>query len=622
MTSELSRPGIEVEFAHSLFQSIPGETDILEVLDVHQDLPEASQPELILPVLKSFVNTVSQTCQEDEPSAFCGGIVADPMGLGKTLTMIALVAVEKHSSSLARALSLIIVPPPFHFCFLDAFGPNANTILRYVMQGGLTWHRYYGKDKLSVVDYTPVYDIVLSTYNTVSVDWGGGQKAASSVIFSIPWKRLILDEVCALEATVRWAVTGTPIQNRTGDLAALLKFVRMWKTVNIEEAINRLRKLSRGLILRRPKIVIELPPRIDLKFPIEFRPSERQLYEKVKHQTIANIEEAFQDGDRGGLASNSYITVMQRINALRMICDLGLNYDDRHELGTAGEAQNPDLPDWSTIAQETFSLHREVSSVVCSSCASSWDNTAAPFVHTSTESSPQPYFAKCLSYICGDFAQRCHRQNQAVTCGHTPNHSIAPVSMSWMALEENGVPADSRPAFSSSGQLSSKVTALVLQLRGLPDDVKSVVFSSWRMSLNLVEMGLKESGIKYVRFDGKVRQQDRQAVIEKFRKDPTARVFLLTLSCGAVGLTLTEASRAYLLEPHWNPTIEEQALARVYRIGQQREETTVRFFIKDTFEERILDLQRSKKKLEESRFSVVSTVNLSFIPLQDLRRLI
>jgi SNF2 family DNA or RNA helicase len=55
------------------------------------------------------------------------------------------------------------------------------------------------------------------------------------------------------------------------------------------------------------------------------------------------------------------------------------------------------------------------------------------------------------------------------------------------------------------------------------------------MTLDLVEMGLIEAQIKYVRFDGKVRQQDRQTVIDKFRKDPTVRVFLLTLSCGAVG---------------------------------------------------------------------------------------
>jgi hypothetical protein len=295
--------------------------------------------------------------------------------------------------------------------------------------------------------------------------------------------------VCALEATARWAVTGTPIQNRIGDLAALLKFIRaypydnprrfdsdigqMWKTGNIEEAINRLRKLSRGLILRRPKTVIELPPRIDLKFPIEFRPSERELYEKVKHQTIAKIEEAFRDGDSGsGLASNSYITVMQRINALRMICDLGLSYDGRHELEAADEAPSSDLQDWNTIAQVTFNLHREVSSVVCSSCASSWDTTTAPLVHTSAESSSQSYFAKCLSYICSDCAQRCRRQNQVVTCGHTPNHSIAPVSMSWIALEESGVRADSGAVFSSSAHLSSKVTALVLQLKGLPADTK------------------------------------------------------------------------------------------------------------------------------------------------------
>ena len=62
-----------------------------------------------------------------------------------------------------------------------------------------------------------------------------------------------------------------------------------------------------------------------------------------------------------------------------------------------------------------------------------------------------------------------------------------------------------------------------------------MVFSSWRMTLDLVEMGLKAAKIKFVRFDGKVRQQDRQAVIDEFRKDRTVRVFLLTLSCGAVG---------------------------------------------------------------------------------------
>jgi SNF2 family DNA or RNA helicase len=62
-------------------------------------------------------------------------------------------------------------------------------------------------------------------------------------------------------------------------------------------------------------------------------------------------------------------------------------------------------------------------------------------------------------------------------------------------------------------------------------------------------------------------------------------------------LTLTEASRAYLMEPHWNPTIEEQALARIDRIGQIRQVTTVRFYIRDSFEERVMEVQESKKNL-------------------------
>ncbi len=64
------------------------------------------------PQRNSFVNTISQTSQRDEPPQFRGGIVADPMGLGKTLTMIALIAAEKHSSCLASTPSLILVPPP------------------------------------------------------------------------------------------------------------------------------------------------------------------------------------------------------------------------------------------------------------------------------------------------------------------------------------------------------------------------------------------------------------------------------------------------------------------------------------------------------------------------------
>lgn len=98
----------------------------------------------------------------------------------------------------------------------------------------------------------------------------------------------------------------------------------------------------------------------------------------------------------------------------------------------------------------------------------------------------------------------------------------------------------------------------------------SVVFSTWRLTLDLIKAELDKENIPSTRFDGKIPQKDRQSVVETFESDPSIRVMLLTLSCGAVGqvtahlqrlfkqtpltlhsLTLTAASRAYLMEPHW-----------------------------------------------------------------------
>lgn len=78
-------------------------------------------------------------------------------------------------------------------------------------------------------------------------------------------------------------------------------------------------------------------------------------------------------------------------------------------------------------------------------------------------------------------------------------------------------------------------SAHMLKFLQLTSILNSVVFSSWRTTLEIIELGLKQTGIPCLRFDGKVAQKDRHAVVERFRKDPTIRVLLLTISCGAVG---------------------------------------------------------------------------------------
>ncbi|KAF4311501.1 SNF2-related protein [Botryosphaeria dothidea] len=133
-------------------------------------------------------------------------------------------------------------------------------------------------------------------------------------------------------------------------------------------------------------------------------------------------------------------------------------------------------------------------------------------------------------------------------------------------------------------RISSKVAALINDVRAHLDE-KSVVFSFWTKSLDMVERALQMVEIESVRFDGRVSARDREEALRRLRDDPQARVLLITTSCGAVGLDLTAASRAYLLEPQWNPTTEDQALARIHRMGQKNPVTTIRLVVKDSFEE-------------------------------------
>ncbi|KAA8618925.1 HepA Superfamily II DNA-RNA helicase SNF2 family [Pyrenophora tritici-repentis] len=91
--------------------------------------------------------------------------------------------------------------------------------------------------------------------------------------------------------------------------------------------------------------------------------------------------------------------------------------------------------------------------------------------------------------------------------------------------------------------------------------------------------------IQSVRIDGKVQPKNRGHVIQQLHEDSSIRVILITIACGACGLDLTAASRVHLLEPQWNPSLEDQALARVHRLGQTRPVTTIRYVMEDSFEE-------------------------------------
>jgi hypothetical protein len=134
-------------------------------------------------------------------------------------------------------------------------------------------------------------------------------------------------------------------------------------------------------------------------------------------------------------------------------------------------------------------------------------------------------------------------------------------------------------------------------------DHKALVFSQFLGMLALIRAKLEELGIKYEYFDGSTSAPDRQKAIESFQNDHEVRVFLISLKAGGVGLNLTAADYVYIVDPWWNPAVEQQAIDRTHRIGQTKNIFAYRMICKDTIEDKILQLQEKKRILARELIS-------------------
>ncbi|GMF34135.1 unnamed protein product [Phytophthora lilii] len=126
---------------------------------------------------------------------------------------------------------------------------------------------------------------------------------------------------------------------------------------------------------------------------------------------------------------------------------------------------------------------------------------------------------------------------------------------------------------------------------------KVVVFSQWTSMLDMVSQLLTRHGFSHCTFNGGLNQEARERVLTKFAKDPDVEVLVISLKAGGVGLNLTCASVVILLDPWWNPGVEEQAVDRVHRLGQTQDVIVKRYVVNDTVEDMILQLQQRKEKL-------------------------
>ncbi|KIY01312.1 uncharacterized protein Z520_02864 [Fonsecaea multimorphosa CBS 102226] len=555
--------------------------------------------------VRRYKNTVCGFTQTRAPESFRGGIIADEMGLGKTCTMLALIAASPiqhdfstYGSDCVKG-TLIVVPVPLLFVW-------EKQIQEHFRRGYIRHTIFYGPDRQQNTNFQD-YDIVVTTYTTVLSEWKNRgvprSQKDSSPLFRTFWHRVILDEahvirtkdticaksVYALQGERRWCITGTPIQNRLTDIFSLLHFLRVhpydnmqtfqeqilrpWKSHMDKDALRRLQSILKVITIRRGRSVITLPERIEHTEEVCFTEEERAMYEQARTGAIEVLNSAM-DIDPS-TSRSSYLNALQRINDLRYICNHGATPRRHREPFEPMNALGELFP---ALLNEALEREAENMDSLCIHCGANLlreeeDRSQVLLTPEScTNTSLSPACRSCLQY------------------------GPPPLSPPDSKLS-SGVLSPTRPV--KSMQPSSKIKALVGQITELPLNDKCVVFSYWTSSLDAVEEALKLASIKFCRYDGKLSQAQRSHMLNAFTNDPSLQVLLLSITCGGEGLDLTAANHAYLLEPQWNPMREEQAMARVHRLGQKKTVRLVRLVVKDTFEENIIRLQGRKRTLAD-----------------------
>uniref|UniRef100_A0A803LT29 Uncharacterized protein n=1 Tax=Chenopodium quinoa TaxID=63459 RepID=A0A803LT29_CHEQI len=571
-----------------------------------------------------FVNVLTNYQTSTRPEPIRGGIFADDMGLGKTLTLLSLIAYDKRCCGSVGKTS--------ENCGdgddIDDSGGRKSKGGRKGKRGSvntarkkrkvdskqlsdhtylntLKCYEYHGKDRTRDVEVLKKYDVVLTSYNTLSVE----ESQSDSPMNKMDWRRIILDEghmiknanaklscaVTALNSKRRWVVTGTPIQNSSYDLFSLMAFLKFepfsnkdyWNRLvqrpliqGDQKGLERLQVLMATVALRRTKEqnLIQLPSKsIDTCY-VELLHEERRLYDRMEEEAKQIVKNYINDGS----VTRNYSTVVSIILRLRQICtDVALCPHDIKSLLPPDNVQ--DVSNNPELLEKLVSLLQDAEDFDCPICISP----------------PTDVIITTCAHI---FCRACIVKTLKLTKANCPmcRH---PLSESKLYSAPPPAELSDDNNTSSSPKASSKVSTL-LKLLSENRGVKSVVFSQFRKMLLLLEEPLKAAGIKTLRLDGSMSAKERGLVIQEFSVSEidSSSVLLASLKASGTGINLTSASVVYLLEPWWNPATEEQAMDRVHRIGQRKDVKIVRIIARNTIEERVLELQKKKKELAKGAF--------------------
>ena len=504
---------------------------------------------------------------------------------------------------------------------------------------GLSIFLYYGPDRFNYAfEYIMSHDIVISTYTLLASDFkilksGGksdekGKQNKTNSLLDCEFLRIVLDEghlirnpktkmsqaLFSIEAKRRWILSGTPIQNSLSELWALMRFLRLepfenpsngqwlWKQ-HIERPVlngsdlivKSFKSLLMTLVLRRTKTmciddqpIVYLPKKTVKLLKVKLSTEEKNLYQSMESSGRVIVGSYFKEGRQ----LTHYAHIMAIITRLRqLVCHPSLC---KKAFDLANEAISSTCDDETRVKLiETLKLI--ISSGSDEECCVCLDSLVSPVI------------TKCAHVFCRKCIEKVLQTTHEGSTGNCPlcrtlvnKNELIEAPREVSLAQTGGINSD------DEWHSSSKVDALVHTLNDVRErnpTTKSIVVSQFTAFLSLIEKPLKESGFKFTRFDGTLSAKKRDQVLNCFKTDPNTTVLLLSLRAGNLGLNLTCASNLFLMDPAWNPSVEDQCFDRCHRLGQDKEVTIYKLICTETIEDKILEIQERKRRLIQEAFS-------------------
>ncbi|KAL8696716.1 MAG: hypothetical protein Q9224_002655, partial [Gallowayella concinna] len=556
------------------------------------------------------------------PTLASGGILADDMGLGKTLEMIALMV----SDTIGKGPTLIVAP-------LGIMSNWSGQIAHHVQPSQplkvLTYHGSSKKQQMTPEDMAE-YDVVITTYGTLSTEYlPTNSKTPEPIprqngLYSTNWRRVILDEghqirnpkakaslAClALLARSRWVLTGTPIINTLKDLYSLVRFLRLTGGLEKLDIFNSvlIRPLNQGsaeaslllqalmgtICLRRKKemsfVDLRLPELSEYIHRVEFLPHEREKYEALQAEAKGLLRDVRGNKNAQAKGESSYCHLLEVLLRLRQVCNHWQLCGDRitSVLAALETSKVVDLtPENRQALQDMLQVGID-SHEDCPICL-------------------EPLHDPVITACAHSFGYTCI-EKVIETQHRCPMCRAEPIEIESLVRpgKDLGESADNDIDINTT---SSKVEALVKILKASrgKEGSKVVIFSQWTSFLNIIQHQLEENGWKYCRIDGSMKANHRDMAMNMLSDDPDCRIMLASLAVCSVGLNLVAANHVILADSWWAPSIEDQAVDRVHRLGQTKPTTVWRLVVDGSIEDRVLDIQAEKRKLMMTAFQ--ETVN-------------